>query len=224
MESFQSQDTNELHFRPVYVGNGVNHMNINLVDLKLTGLIIGDEIGIFDGVYCVGSSVIQEMDMTQNILSIPASANDTVESSPNGYISGHKIVLKAYRDGTVYPLVFELVENSKDVFYVGGAMFAFVDFNRSTGNETILSSENLKIYPNPFIENINIELSLPLGNKIDCQIFDSSGHPVKFISGDFSGGHKIVVWDGKDDFGFRVPPGSYYIKINNLTKRIILLE
>jgi len=109
-------------------------MNINLVDLKLTGLNIGDEIGIFDGGYCVGSSVIQEMDMAQNLLSIPASANDTVESSPNGYISGHKIVLKAYRDGTVYPLLFELVENSKDLFYVGGAMFAFVDFNRSTGN------------------------------------------------------------------------------------------
>ena len=49
-----------MYFHKIYYGNGVDHMNINLVNINLSGLMTGDEIGVFDGVYCVGSTIIEE--------------------------------------------------------------------------------------------------------------------------------------------------------------------
>jgi len=92
------------YFPLIYTGYGVDHMNINLVNLALTGLIVGDEIGVFDGNYCVGSAVIEEKNLKENGLSIPASANENTETKPNGYIEGHKVTIKVYRSGIVYLL------------------------------------------------------------------------------------------------------------------------
>lgn len=124
--------TGNSYFQPVYQGNGVNHMNINLVNLRESGLKAGDEIGIFDGNLCVGATTIQETDLSQNLIGLVASANDTLPLHPNGYLPGHPISLKAYCDGKLYALHFELVNGSKSIFIVGGTMFAFVDFKRSS--------------------------------------------------------------------------------------------
>lgn len=107
-------------------------MNINLVNLRISGLKAGDEIGVFDGDLCVGATTIQETDLSQNLIALVASANDTVPLHPNGYLPGHPISLKAYCDGKLYALHFETVNGSKNIFVVGGTMFAFVDFKRSS--------------------------------------------------------------------------------------------
>ena len=125
------QAQNSGYFRKVFYGNGLDHMNINLVEINLSGLKTGDEIGIFDGNYCVGSSVIEEQNLQDNNLSIAASANDTIESSPNGYIEGHNITLQAYRNGIVYQLFFQLVNDSQDIFERRASMFVLVDFSKS---------------------------------------------------------------------------------------------
>jgi hypothetical protein len=106
-------------------------MNINLVNLQLSGLKAGDEIGVFDGDLCVGATRIQETDISQNLIALVASANDTLPLHPNGYMPGHSISLKAYCNGKLYSLHFETVNGSKSIFIVGGTMFAFVDFRRS---------------------------------------------------------------------------------------------
>jgi hypothetical protein len=46
-----------IHFRFSTVGNGVDHMNINLVDIP-DGIEEGDEIAVFDGDLCINSMVI----------------------------------------------------------------------------------------------------------------------------------------------------------------------
>lgn len=221
----QSKEIDEPFFHPVYVGNGVNHMNINLVDLKLSGLKTGDEIGVFDGDFCVGADVIQEIDMQMNLFSVPASANDTLESNQNGYIAGHKISLKSYREGKLYPLYFELVDNSNDVFVIGGTMFAFVNFYQSTTNEQIaISAENIRVYPNPFNSSLKIELVHPVDEEIDCKIFDSNGKLVKLFSDNYLAKYQSIIWDGRNENGVRILSGNYYLKVNNFTLKIILLE
>ena len=131
IDSSGIQSVDSGYFHKVYYGNGLDHMNINLVNISLSGLKPGDEIGVFDGNYCVGSSLIEKEDLKKNNLSIPASANDTIESSPNGYIEGHNITLQAYRNGVVYQLYFQLVNNSQDIFERRASMFAFVNFSKS---------------------------------------------------------------------------------------------
>jgi len=43
------------YFSSQVEGNGVNHMNINFIDLNHSGLAAGDEVAAFDGDICVGS-------------------------------------------------------------------------------------------------------------------------------------------------------------------------
>jgi hypothetical protein len=119
------------YFRKRFIGNGVDHMNINLVNLSQTGLMAGDEIGVFDGIYCVGLAVVEEKNIRKNNISIPSSANDTINSDPTGFIEGHKITLKAYRSGTVYLLYFQTVNDTQDIFEKGGSVFVLINFSRS---------------------------------------------------------------------------------------------
>ena len=209
------------YFPLVYTGYGVDHMNINLVNLALTGLTVGDEIGVFDGNYCVGSAVIEEKNILENSLSIPASANESIDTKPNGYIEGHKIVLKTYRAGIVYLLYFQTVNNTTDTFEKGSSMFALIDFARSEEQITPEGSEKIKIYPNPFTTNIRIEISLPQGEQLNCEIFDTTGKLIKTLFEGITKGQQLLIWDGKDNRNHEVSPGIYFCRLNQSTTKII---
>ncbi len=210
-----------LYFTRIYSGNGIDHMNINLVSLSQTGLLAGDEIGVFDSKYCVGSALIEEKNLKEDNISIPASANDTIETKPNGYIPGHKITLKLYRKGMVYLLYFQPVNDSHDIFEKGASMFALVDFSRSTGQTRFEDENEIKIYPNPFDNYLNIEITLNHSQQIDVTIFDTTG---KLIMNLFEGeltGQQLFTWDGKDSNGDRVSTGVYYCRINQFSVPVI---
>ncbi len=210
------------YFHLVYSGFGIDHMNINLVNLATTGLIVGDEIGVFDSIYCVGSAVIEEKNIKENSLSIPASANENLETKPNGYIEGHKITLKTYRSGIIYLLYYQTVNNSKNIFEKGGSMFALVDFLRSEKENTPEDSkETIKIYPNPFSTSIRIEFNLPKAQHLSCEIFDIAGKRIKSLYSGMAEGQQLLVWNGKDDMTNQVSPGVYFCRLNNRTTKII---
>ena len=221
--NYRSTDLNFAYpyFHLIYTGIGVDHMNINLVNLASTGLIVGDEIGVFDDIYCVGSAVIEEKNINENSISIPASANEKIEPKPNGYIEGNKITLKTYRSGTVYLLYFQTVNNSTNIFERGGSMFALVDFSRSEKQSIPEGTEETKIYPNPFDALLRIEVNLSEAQQLDCEIFDIAGKLVKTLFKGISEGQQLLVWDGKDDRKNQVIPGIYFCRVNNSTTKII---
>jgi len=194
-----------MYFHKIYYGNGMDHMNINLVNINLSGLMTGDEIGIFDGVYCVGSTIIEEQNMQDNNLSIPASANDTIESSPNGYIEGHKVTLEVYRVGIVYPLNFQTVNNSQDIFQKRGSMFALVDFPQLTELSVTELSEEIRIFPNPFNGSLTIEITLPHPQNLNCEIIDLNGQLVSTLFNGEAEEHISLIWDGADNNKKQVP-------------------
>lgn len=212
------------YFPLVYSGFGIDHMNINLVNLATTGLMVGDEIGVFDGNSCVGSAVIEEKNIIESSLSIPASANESTEAKPNGYIEGHKITLKTYRAGIVYILYFQPVNNSTDIFSRGSSLFALIDFSRSEQQTTPEGTEEIKIYPNPFSVNLRIEISLPQGQKLNCEIFDISGKLIKTLYKGISEGQQLLIWDGKNNLKHQVTPGIYFCRVNQTTTKIIYLN
>jgi hypothetical protein len=208
-------------FPKIYSGSEIDYMNINLVNLSTTGLNLGDEIGVFDGDYCVGGRVIEEKHMTDNSISIPASANNSQTSTPNGYIPGHKITLKIYRTGKVYLLYFQTVNNTVDVFEKGGSMFALVDFSKSTGQTSIHDAEQLKIYPTPFTDNLKIEINLQARKNLNVTIFDSSGKLIRILFDEITEGPMQISWDGNDYSLNHVPSGVYFCKVNHTSYKII---
>jgi len=209
------------YFPKIYSGVGIEHMNINLVNLNLTGLRTGDEVGVFDGKYCVGSMVITENHMLENGINIPSSANDSLITSPNGFIEGHKITLKVYRTGMVYLLYFQTVNNSQDIFENRGSMFALVDFSKSTGNMTVENLGKVNIFPNPFFTSLNIKIHVSNKEKIKVEIIDLNGKVIRSLHEGIVEGEWQIVWDGKDTGQHQVSPGIYICRINQANYRII---
>ena len=86
------------YFCVSYEGNGIDHMNINIVELNETNLQVGDEIAAFDGEICVGAVKLTENDFNNNAVSIPASASDP--NGVNGFTEGNPIELKVWKNET----------------------------------------------------------------------------------------------------------------------------
>ena len=59
------------HFRSDFEGNGIDHMNINLVGLPINILEPGDELAIFDGTMCVGAVTLLTTSYKLSINGIP---------------------------------------------------------------------------------------------------------------------------------------------------------
>ncbi len=73
----------------------------------------------------------------------------------------------------------------------------------------------ISAYPNPFVHDATITISLEDVAKIDIDIYDLSGKHIRKLSSEImnSGSHEIT-WGGYDDFGRQVPPGIYIYQVS----------
>ena len=88
-------------FTPVWSGNGLNQMNFYILGATVNGvnMMAGDEIGIFDGTYCVGVGVLtQELTGLPLYLSIKASEDDTDTPEKDGFTAGNPITYRLCTD------------------------------------------------------------------------------------------------------------------------------
>ncbi len=210
------------HFRNVFTGNGTDHMNINLVDLATSGFKTGDEIGIFDGNICVGAAQIGADQLQCNYISIPASGNDGLDVQPNGFTPGNPVSIRLFRNNEEYALKPELLNNSSGIFARGESMFARLDTELATIISEISGTSAVKCFPNPFTEQVTIEIEFAGTPKLDVSIYDTSGRLMRKLYQGKSAARTILVWDGKNDSGHKVGAGNYYLKANNLVKKLIL--
>jgi len=210
------------HFKPVFTGNGTDHMNIHLVNLQNTGIQVGDEIGIFDGKLCVGSATIGAEQLMDGSIGIPASCDDGLTSVSDGFVAGHPVKLKLFRNIKEYTLKIEPVLNSQNVFTKGESIFVQVGFDQTTGLDELANQTTVKCYPNPFSDQINIEIVLQEPQKLEVRIYDVNGKLVRSLYKSKTEKRTNLIWDGKNDSGSEMVPGSYYLKANSKVEKIML--
>jgi hypothetical protein len=96
-----------------------------------------------------------------------------------------------------------------------------INFHRTT---------NLKIHPNPFHCNINIEFNALDGDLTRFSLYDINGRLVKelYYNPPPSNLHARITWDGCDNTGRQLPTGVYFlhVKHKNISdvKKLILLR
>ncbi len=210
------------HFLKVFSGNGTDHMNINLVDLSKGGFKIGDEIGIFDGNLCVGAAQIGPDQLMIDQISIPASCNDGLETEFNGFVSGNRLIIRLFRNNQEYLLTPELLFNSKSIFIKDESMFARINTELATSLINLASNFSVNCYPNPFSNQLTIEMDIPIHQNLDVKIYDVSGRLICNLYHGDGINKKIMIWDGKNDRGIKMASGNYYLKVNNTVKKVIL--
>ena len=106
------------HFTTVWQGlNGLNHMNINVVSAALEDIPLSadDEIAVFSGSACVGTSkLIKSINPSDNttFLTILASQND---GTVNGFVDNDTIVFKIWNNKTQKELQVNSVVYRNDI-------------------------------------------------------------------------------------------------------------
>jgi hypothetical protein len=100
-----------------------------------------------------------------------------------------------------------------------------------TGTNTKLAMSPLKIYPSPFRNTtvIRVPYSVSVSKIAHVNIYDISGKLVKYFSYNTETGERrtdnILIWDGKDNLGKKLPSGIYFVKLetaNSALHKIVL--
>jgi len=220
-----------VHFSIVGEGNGVDHMNINLVEIPDGFLETRDEIGIFDGGLCVGSmvfgnrySVIGEKSKIKNQkseitnISIPISASDG--SGLNGFTEGNPFTLKLWKAQTKreYLLDPEIIKGTS-TFLKYESTFASLAKCDATGlgNFILADKIDIKIYPNPTNGEIYISAGSSSLKGSEVQVANALGQVIL---------HRIIGSDPDEISISGYVRGVYYITITHdhwsKTEKIIL--
>ncbi|MEZ5083042.1 MAG: T9SS type A sorting domain-containing protein [Bacteroidales bacterium] len=73
-------------------------------------------------------------------------------------------------------------------------------------------SSELKVYPNPFKSNTFIRFTTAKECFVQLEVINIQGQQLRSITGNpFPPGDYHLVWNGKDDGGFDMKPGNYFI-------------
>lgn len=209
-------------FNTVFKGNGYDHMNVYLLDLAASGIRLNDEIGVYDGKYCVGAVKIDQKQIAAGRVNIPVSCNDGLTSVVNGYTKGNVLSLKLHRDGQESNLSFSMLYNSSDRFMPGSSALLKASVGNTTGINTLSDNPDLKCFPNPFNQELSIELNYPEGKMMNVEIFDVMGRKVIDLYKGVSAGYNLIKWNGTNKQGVSVTPGVYYVRCNGLVSKGII--
>ncbi len=209
------------HFETVYSGNGFDHMNVYITNLANSGIRLGDEVAVFDGSLCVGAVQVNQDHVWTGIVGIPVSANDELMHSANGYTKGHTLSLKLYAGGQERILQYKTTGISTNLFDPGTSTFLNVVGNSVTGLIDVTAVE-FKCYPNPFEDELKIEISQPAGNKVHAEVIDVMGRKIIDLYNGISTGYDLIKWNGTNGRGMKVSPGIYYVRCNGQVSKGIV--
>lgn len=217
-----------IHFIPEYEGNGVDHININLVGLPVNILKAGDELAIFDGETCVGAVVLKPHHLQTQTISIVASATDN-QGIP-GFNEGNPFILKLWSSQQNTELILEPeIIKGVSTFTRDESTFASLEKYATTGLNEVsdLILNEINCYPNPFSEEVTIEIKLVTDARVQVEVLNQLGQQLKFVKTKQmlnKGLHKIT-WDGRNAVNQKVSQGIYFIRINidgkNIHKKIM---
>jgi hypothetical protein len=216
------KSTASTHFTPIFSGNGFDHMNVYLTDMSASGIHSGDEIGVFDGKLCVGTVLVSQDNLVSGILNIPVSGNDGLTEGINGFTTGNSLKLKIYTNGQESVLDFKTVNNTSDQFVPGASVIVKASIGSVTGIDDLNTVTDLSCYPNPFAEELTIEISQPAGVKLHVEVFDVMGRKTTDLYQGISTGYDIIKWNGTNGQGAIVRPGVYYIRCNGQVSKGII--
>ena len=85
-------------------------------------------------------------------------------------------------------------------------------------------------YPNPTAGPTTLRFSLASPGRVELAIFDAMGRRVRtLVNGERAAGSSVARWDGVDETGVRVRPGTYFARLRGansaaLFRRITLMR
>ncbi len=138
------------------------------------------------------------------------------------------LLLQKYPQATGYQLQQLLLQSARVDGFVGGApndywgygkLDVFSALQLTPGEEPPSDFKLVNVYPNPFSRRSTIEFELPLferqqNTKID--VYNILGQKVRsLVDTNYSTGKYKVFWDGRDELGYLLAGGLYFIRFES---------
>ena len=195
------------HFQLVYSGNPYLAMNIYATSVTLEGmdLVTGDEVGIYDGEYCVGAGVV--VGVIDPFLALVASTDDPGTPEIDGFTPGHPITYRLWdaSEGAE-------ISNVNSSYSLGNGLFtsqgtAMVDLAGMTQLDMNLALESgwniMSFYANPDELNLLNVVQPLITNGSLLKIQDETGSAIENLP--------VIGW--VNNIGDMSVSEGYYIKM-----------
>lgn len=226
------QTVSTTYFSHDFKGNGVDHMNINITGLQANILQPGDELAVFDGEICVGAISLLPHHFASQFVSIPASARD--DFGMPGFTEGNTISVKLWSSSNnrEYLPEPEILKGTSTFMKHESTLMSLRKYTSTKlDGELISGKTEINCYPNPFSDEIAIEIILPKAKQVQVDILNQMGQQIKILALKkyLPAGHHTLFWDGKTTGNQSVSPGIYHVrfvtdKIQRFTKIILTVE
>lgn len=169
------------HYTVSYEGNGVNHMNINIVGLNNQPYFLaGDEIAVFDGSICVGALKITDEHLSKGFASI-VSSYMTNKLIPDGFTEGHAIRLKKWNTQSGEEAGVTVKVLSGAMLFSKNASTMIELQSLTTDPEQMFVDPQVEIYPNPCNDRVFVRFSKLPSTGSCMYLLDNSGKIVSTV-------------------------------------------
>jgi hypothetical protein len=108
------------------------------------------------------------------------------------------------------------------IFKKGSSLFAQVEF--ATTIDDLFNPEytGINVYPNPFGEQVTIEIVLASKQKVKVGVYDLKGALVKSLFENEAESKLNLYWDGRNQAGAKMIGSTYFIKVNDSSFKVIM--
>ncbi|WP_297092235.1 FISUMP domain-containing protein [uncultured Draconibacterium sp.] len=204
------------YFSPIFTGNGVDHMNFNLVGLSEQLLTAGDELAVYDGVHCVGAVVLTQKMLEDGFAALAASASDN--SGMPGFTAGNEYQLRLWQkaSNTELEIETEYIRGSEQFTQHESVVLSLEKSVLTSVGDPVGTTEiDVNCYPNPFSEEVTLEFNLSNDSYVSVVVLDQLGQQVCILvdSSKLPAGISRLTWDGRNMQNHKVSSGMYYFHI-----------
>ncbi|MBM3436980.1 MAG: VCBS repeat-containing protein [Bacteroidetes bacterium] len=116
-----------------------------------------------------------------------------------------------FKDFIVIRDVGDYIPNLKILFNDGSGNFVVNPIISIETPFTASKIQNIQTFPNPFIHTVNIEFYSTINCDAELSVYDQSGYYIqKIFHEKISIENQKLIWNGTDQDGKEVKPGTYY--------------
>jgi hypothetical protein len=178
-------------------------------------MVAGDEIAVYDGDICVGTTILNAEILEGEYVTFVASADDGMEDYPNGYTPGNIISYKIWDSINNIEYESNNIEvtytQGENVFEVGASNIFHLNALTTNLTENIsLDFELSSVYPNPFNPLTTIKYQIPSAGPVNISVYNMNGQFVDELHQmNSEAGYHEIIWNANN-----IASGIYIIKIS----------
>jgi hypothetical protein len=140
----------------------------------------------------------------------------SVANNPLSYRLGDSSICRDMGDANGLELPeYDLAGNPR--IYGPAIDLGCYEWNYPVSTEDNLAPQAIQLnaFPNPFTEQLTLQLSLKQRGRLSCEFYNLKGQKVRSLAdAQYASGEHLLIWDGCDNSGNKLSSGVYFMRMH----------